>query len=107
MMWTGTWNGWGGGFVMLLSMVVFWGGVIWAIGYAIRKSSDPAVPGSDAPSATQILENRFARGEIDSDEFDERRRILNGPAASGDERAGSTTTRRLGSLEMTRESRLC
>lgn len=75
MMWTGTWNGRGGSWAMLLGMVVFWGGLILAVGYVIRESrrSDAR---SDEPQAIQILEQRFARGEIDHDEFEERRRVL-------------------------------
>lgn len=80
MMWTGTWNGWGGSWAMLLVMVVFWGGLILAIGYVIRESRSRDAR-SDRPHAIQILEERFARGEIDNDEFDERRRMLNSNAA--------------------------
>jgi putative membrane protein len=44
----------------------------------------PAVPGAPAgvapvaPSARQILEERYARGEIDTEEFTERLRTLEG-----------------------------
>jgi len=80
MMWTGTWNGWGNSWVMLLGMAVFWGGLILAIGYTIRASR-PRDARSDGHHAIQILEERFARGEIDHDEFDGRRRMLNSRAA--------------------------
>lgn len=76
MMWTGTWNGWSGFFVMLISMVVFWGGMIWVIGYVVRQSSRPRDGRSDEGHAIQILEERFARGDIDGDEFEERKRML-------------------------------
>ena len=80
MMWTGTWNGWGASWPMLLAMAVFWGGLILAIAYTIRASR-PRETRSDGPHALQILEERFARGEIDHDEFDERRRMLSSRAA--------------------------
>ena len=80
MMWTGTWNGWDASWPMLLAMAVFWGGLIFAVVYTIRASR-PRETRSDGPRALQILEERFARGEIDHDEFDERRRKLNSRAA--------------------------
>lgn len=76
MMWTGTWNGWGGLFIMIVSMVVFRGGLIWALGYVVREPSRSRSERADQPSAFQILEERFARGEIDRNEFEERQRIL-------------------------------
>lgn len=80
MMWTGTWDGWGNSWAMLLGMVVFWGGLIWLFSYTIRNSR-PGDTRSGGPTAVEILEERFARGEIDHDEFDERRRLLSSKAA--------------------------
>ena len=80
MMWTGTWNGWASSWAMLLGMVVFWGGLIWALGYTIRASLTRDAR-SDGPRPIEILEQRFARGEIDQDEFEARRRALNLKAA--------------------------
>jgi putative membrane protein len=81
MWWTGTWNGWWGGLLMLLGMLVFWGGLIWVIAYAVREFSRSRETRSDRISAIQVLEERFARGEIDRDEFEERRRVLESNAA--------------------------
>ena len=67
---------WGaGGLVMMLMMLVFWGLVIaglvvglrWLIGQGGRTSRDEAL---------EILRQRYARGEIDKQEFDTRRRDL-------------------------------
>ena len=81
MMWSGDWNGWGV-FWMSLMMVVFWGGLIWLVVYAIRQFSGSA---GRAPnrvvSALEVLEERFARGEIDRDEYEDRRRVLESKAA--------------------------
>lgn len=68
-------NGCGGGMVLwtllLIALVV---GGIWLAVRAFRGDSGPTAP--HRSSALQILEDRFARGEIDSDEFEERRRAL-------------------------------
>ena len=80
MMWTGTWDGWWS-LAMFLGMLVFWGGLIWVIAYSFREFSPPRDARSDRLTAIQLLEERFARGEIDRDEFEERRRILESKAA--------------------------
>jgi len=56
----------------IVGMVLFWGAVIWAI---TRAGTNHAQPGTQV-SATQILEARFANGEIDADELAARRRGL-------------------------------
>ncbi len=71
-------NGCGGG--MLLWLLVFFVLVVGGIWLAVRafrgsQGPSPTPPGS---SALQILEERFARGEIDQHELEERRRSLNG-----------------------------
>ena len=71
------WGAWGlGGMaVMLLMMLVFWGLVIAAliagIRWLIRQGS---VSRPDA--ALEILRQRYARGEINKDEFEAKRRDL-------------------------------
>lgn len=57
--------GWAMGFVLI-------GVLVWAIVQATSRSCDPAAPTS-ARSAEAILADRFARGEIDDDEY--RRRL--------------------------------
>jgi putative membrane protein len=60
---------------MFLSMLVFWTGAIALIVWAVRATSDrPAARGRNG--ALEILEERFARGEIEQDEFEQRRRTL-------------------------------
>ena len=80
MMWTSDWDGWGGALWMSFMMLVFWGGLIWLIIYGVRRSSPPGHEVT-APTAIEQLEGRFARGEIDRDEFEERRRVLTSTAA--------------------------
>lgn len=72
------WNGGGAGWLwMTLIMVVFWGGVIWGFVYLARGRSDrPDRPIAGDKPAIDVLEERFARGDIDDKEFRDRRDTL-------------------------------
>ena len=60
---------------MTLMMLVFWGLVVTALVLAIRRLvSAKREGGSDA--ALDILRQRYARGEIDREEFQARKRDL-------------------------------
>jgi putative membrane protein len=79
MMWYG-WDswGWGGWIMMTVVMVVFWAAVITAIVLVVRyvagdRGSQPRPGTWGSSSAEDVLAERFARGEIDEDEY--RRRI--------------------------------
>ena len=64
----------GGGLFMLL----FWGGLIALVvlgGQTLLKQSGNSGDGS-AKSALDILKERYARGEIGQEEYEERRRNL-------------------------------
>lgn len=81
MMWwdAGPW-GLGTWFMMSLMMVVFWGGLIvllvWLV-QAVRTDKNLGqLPGSPPARADAVLAERFARGEIDEDEFKRRRDVL-------------------------------
>lgn len=74
MMWWSNGNGWGGGLLMLLTMLVFWGGLILFGIWAVRQFSGGS--GGDRPAPKTILEERFARGEISKEELEEGRRLL-------------------------------
>lgn len=78
MMWGFGWEdwGWGGWLVMSLVMVVFWGLVIAGTVVLVRSLSR----GDSRPAsgdALRLLDERFARGEMDADEYSRRRRLLN------------------------------
>lgn len=65
-------------------MVAFWGLIIWAVYALVTRLSGPN-DGSrrSARNALAILEERFARGEINREEFEEKRQVLSrgaGPA---------------------------
>lgn len=72
-------NGWGWWMTMgWLWMVVFWGLIIWAV-YAVisrleRKPTDQE-PREEA-TALDILERRYARGELTTEQFEEMRTRL-------------------------------
>lgn len=73
----GAW-GWAGWLVMTLMMVAFWGLVVWGL-VAIFRGTTP----SDDRNAEgrmrdplDILDERFARGEIDAEEYHARQDVL-------------------------------
>ncbi len=72
-------DGWWWGFGML-HMVLYWGVVILAIALLVkwlfgRAGGAPSVRQSDK-TALDILKERYARGEIQKEEFDQKRRDL-------------------------------
>lgn len=67
---------WGaGGLVMMVMMLVFWGLVIAGIVLGIRWLARQGA-GVPADAAPEILRQRYARGEINHEEFEARRRDL-------------------------------
>ncbi len=82
MMWGyyGSGLGWGGVALMTLSMV-FWfavlGLLVWAlVRWVTRYSAPRGIPTVQGMSAREILEQRYARGEIDATTFDQMRERL-------------------------------
>ena len=70
--------GWGMGFGMV-GMVLFWGLVIFGIVVLVKRVGGPASSGTPAAkSALDILDERYARGEIEKPEFEEKKRSLGG-----------------------------
>lgn len=74
-------SGWGGGgwIIMALMFVIFWGFVVGLAIYLLRQghirhdSDRSRVPHHDAE---RILAERFARGEIDVEDYTQRRAAL-------------------------------
>ena len=86
------WNGGGWPFwevaLMWVGMIAFWGLLIWAIYALITRATWR--PGTEArgeehsgDDTRRILDERLARGEIDTDEYRRLRDVL----ASGDDRS--------------------
>jgi len=76
-MWDGGWHGW---FFGPLMMIVFIAVVVMVVVLLVRWLGGPHHSGAPyAPpgkTSLEILKERFARGEIDKQEFEERRRVL-------------------------------
>jgi putative membrane protein len=72
-MW-GLWGVWGLG--MMVMMLVFWALVIAGIVLAIRWLVSQGRPGHQSDTALDILRQRYARGEINKEEFEAKRRDL-------------------------------
>ncbi len=79
----GMMNGFGfGGIIPMILTILFWvviiGLGVWLIsGLVSRTSSQPSANPSPAESPLDILNKRYARGEITKEQFDEMRRDLN------------------------------
>lgn len=77
------WGGGGGWLVMTLAMVAFWGLLVWAVVALFRSTQPGRTDRSAPPDALEILDMRFARGEIDEDEYHARRSVLRGQTRAG------------------------
>lgn len=75
----GFWAGPGWGLVGFLVMAAFWILVVMIIVGLVRGGGTRRGPGA---GSLRILEERYAQGEIDREEFLERRRYLLGEASS-------------------------
>lgn len=67
------WGAWG--FGMMIMMVLFWGLIIVAVVVGIRWLVGQGKE-SRADSALDILRQRYARGEINKEEFESRKKDL-------------------------------
>lgn len=75
--WYGGGIGWGGWLMMVFAMVAFWAVVAFVVVALFRnmgRSSEGHARGER--DAMKILDERFARGEIDQEEFQARRQAL-------------------------------
>lgn len=75
MMGNGFGMGFGGGFFMLLFWILLIVLVIWGVKALVGGSKDSSTSGK---SAQDILDERYARGEINKEEFEEKRKDLIG-----------------------------
>jgi len=72
--------GWGAWLMMTVLLVVFWGAVAWVIVTLIRHgdSTPRSTHDGGASDPLRILDQRYARGEIDDEEYRRRRNTLLG-----------------------------
>ena len=82
-------GGWG--IFMMLMMVLFWGLLVWGIVASVRHYSNSRAgqlpgsgPSASSSAALEALRLRYAKGEIDDEEFERRRANLDksGPTSS-------------------------
>lgn len=66
----GNWDG-GQWWWMATMMVAFWAIVVWGIVMLVRRPGRPL-----HRDASELLDERYARGEIDEDEYRRRRETL-------------------------------
>jgi len=74
------WGPWG--FGMGLASLVFLALIVIGIVLIVRNPSTAPEPRGRGTTAGQILDERFARGEIDEEEFRRRRDLLSAGAGS-------------------------
>lgn len=76
--WSGDMGIWG--YIMMsISMLIFWGAIIAGVVLLARSLRSPGHPHYQAPpsrSAEDLLAERFARGEIDEAEYQNRLAVL-------------------------------
>jgi len=73
-----SWAGWGGGFWMLGGLLLMIGLivlVVWVIITVTRAGRAPTQDWSH-PTPNEILRQRFARGEMTEQEFEQARKVL-------------------------------
>ncbi len=67
-------GGWGW-FFMAVLMLAFWGGVVWMVTSGLRHGFKPSSAAS-TPAPEDILNDRFARGEIEVEEYHHRLDVI-------------------------------
>lgn len=66
-------TGWFGALLMFITMILFWGGLITVAVLVLRRFGPH---GTNQDTAARILDERFARGELDEDEYHRRQQAL-------------------------------
>jgi len=88
-------DGWGWWMLFgSLMMIGFWAAVIWVVAALARRPEDRvgAPPPRAEPTALEVLERRYASGELSDEEFEAKKRRLAGYPARD---AGATGEPRL------------
>ena len=76
----GMMGGWGMGWFGGIFMIIFWVlvlvGLIFLIKWLIHSTNQARSDDGNANRALAILKERYARGEIDTDEFEEKKKVI-------------------------------
>ena len=77
----GMMGGWGMGWLGMIVMIIFWvlviAGLVFLIKFLIQTTKgEKTVVGAGPTRATDILKERYAKGEIDKEEFEKMKRDL-------------------------------
>lgn len=75
MYWNDGGPGWVGWLVMVVSMIAFWGLLAW-VAVSLIRSIGKAPQDSRSAAPEELLAERFARGEIDEDDYLHRSEVL-------------------------------
>lgn len=73
---TGWGMGWFGGIFMMLFWVLIIIALVFFVRWLIRSGDNESDRGINRSRALEILKERYARGEIDTEEFEQRRRLI-------------------------------
>ncbi len=76
MMGPGMMGGYGTMFIMPVIWIVVLGLIIWAVVAAVRPRESSGSGSATASSALEMLKKRYARGEIDKEEYEEKKKDL-------------------------------
>ncbi len=77
MMGPGMMGGFGWMWLMPIFFIIFWGLVIWGIVALVRGlSGSRGSDSSKTDSALEVLKKRYARGEINKEEYEEKKKDL-------------------------------
>ena len=68
--------GWTGGWAGMVWMGLFWVAILAVVYLIVRSLGSSEARSGQARDAMEILDERFARGEISEEEYTSRRRVL-------------------------------
>lgn len=72
----GMMGGFGMGWFMPIFMIIFWGLIIWGIVALIRGLTSGSDTSKQTDSALEVLKRRYARGDINKQEYEEKKKDL-------------------------------
>lgn len=71
-------TGWFGGIVMIVFWILILVGLVFLIKWLIQSTGRDKATGSSGNRSLEILKERYAKGEIDKQEFESKKKDLSG-----------------------------